>query len=134
MLSVEPNTILVTIDVKSLYTCIPHLEGIQACTEALQKAKKSNPSQPNTTVLGCLLEIVLKNNCFEFDGTYYKQLQGTAMGTKLAPAYANIFMGYLEHNILSQAPLNHHSTNVTLTISLSFGHILKQTLASFYLP
>ena len=45
MLSVEPNTILVTIDVKSLYTCIPHLEGIQACTEALQKAKENNPSQ-----------------------------------------------------------------------------------------
>ena len=105
MLSVEPNTILVTIDVKSLYTCIPHLEGIQACTEALQKAKENNPSQPDTAVLGCLLEIVLKNNCFEFYGTYYKQLQGTAMGTKLAPAYANIFMGYLEHNILSQAPL-----------------------------
>ena len=49
-------------------------------------------------MLGCLLEIVLKNNCFEFDGTYYKQLQDTAVGTKLAPAYANIFMGYLEHN------------------------------------
>ena len=27
------------------------------------------------------------------------------MGTKLAPAYANIFMGVLEHTILSQAPL-----------------------------
>ena len=103
-LSVEPNTILVTIDVKSLYTCIPHLEGIQACIEALQKAKESNPSQPDTAVLGCLLEIVLKNNVFEFDGTFYKQLQGTAMGTKLAPAYANIFMGNLEHNILSHAP------------------------------
>ena len=73
-LSVEPNIILVTIDVKSLYTCIPHLEGIQACIEALQKAKESNPSQPDTAVLGCLLEIVLKNNVFEFDGTFYKQL------------------------------------------------------------
>ena len=26
------------------------------------------------------------------------------MGTKLAPAYANIFMGNLEHNFLSHAP------------------------------
>ena len=104
-LSVEPNTVLVTIDVKSLYTCIPHSEGIQTCTEALQKAKESNPSQPNTAVFGCFLEIVLKNNTFEFDGTYYKQIQGTAMGTKLAPAYANIFMGNLEHNILSHAPM-----------------------------
>ena len=59
-LSIEPNTILVTIDVKSLYTCIPHPERIQACTEALQKAKESNPSQPDTAVIGCLLEIVLR--------------------------------------------------------------------------
>ena len=35
-LTVEPDTILVTIDVKSLYTCIPHQEGIEACREALQ--------------------------------------------------------------------------------------------------
>ena len=104
-LSVELDTYLVTIDVKSLYTCIPHLEGIQACTEALQKSKENNPSQPNTDVLACLLELVLKNNLFEFDGVYYKQLQGTAMGTKLAPAYANIFMGQLEHNILSHISL-----------------------------
>ena len=104
-LSVEPDTFLVTIDVKSLYTCIPHSEGIQACTEALLKSKENNPSQPNTEVLACLLELVLKNNLFEFDGTYYKQLQGTAMGTKLAPAYANIFMGQLEHNILSHTSL-----------------------------
>ena len=40
MLSVEPNTILVTIDVKSLYTCIPHLEGIQACTEAPSESQR----------------------------------------------------------------------------------------------
>ena len=59
-LSIEPNTILVTIDVMSLYTCIPHPERIQACTEALHKAKESNPSQPDTAVLGCLLEIVLR--------------------------------------------------------------------------
>ena len=28
---IEPNTILVTVDVKSLYTCIPHVDGITAC-------------------------------------------------------------------------------------------------------
>ena len=104
-LKVDPHSFLVTIDVKSLYTCIPHSEGIQASTEALRRAKRDTPSQPDTAVLACLLEIVLKNNFFVFDGKFYKQLQGTAMGTKLAPAYANIFMGKLEHNILSHAPL-----------------------------
>ncbi len=35
----------------------------------------------------------------------YKQLGGTAMGTKLAPAYANIFMGHLEEKLLAGFPL-----------------------------
>ena len=59
-LKVDPHSFLVTIDVKSLYTFTPHLEGIQASTEALRKAKRDTPSQDGTTVLACLLESVLK--------------------------------------------------------------------------
>jgi hypothetical protein len=36
---------------------------------------------------------VLKNNNFTFDGNHYLQINGTAMGTKMAPSYANMFMG-----------------------------------------
>ena len=42
-ISVEPDTILVTVDVKSLYSCIPHDEGIAACKEALNSILESNP-------------------------------------------------------------------------------------------
>ena len=94
-----------TVDVKSLYTCIPYKVGIQACTEALRKTKESNPNQPDTETLIKSLEIFLEYNTFEFDGKCYIQLQGTAMGTKLAPAYANIFMGKLKQSALSAAPL-----------------------------
>ena len=104
-LTVEPNTLLVTVDVKSLYTCMPHSDGVEACIEALCSSTENHPQRPNTAILSCLLEVVLKNNIFEFDGKFYKQLQGTAMGTKLAPAYANLFMGKLENAILSHAPL-----------------------------
>ena len=99
------NALSVTVDVKSLYTCIPHSDGVEACIEALCSPTESYPQCPNLAVLSCLLEIVLKNNIFEFDGKFYKQLQGTAMGTKLAPAYANLFMGKLVNTILSHASL-----------------------------
>ncbi len=42
-LTVEPD---MPFDVKSLYTCIPHKEGIQACAEALENLKANNPDQP----------------------------------------------------------------------------------------
>lgn len=39
-----------------------------------------------------------------FNGEHYLQVSGTAMGTKMAPSYANIFMGNLERNLLTQSP------------------------------
>ena len=44
-LQIEPNTILVIVDVKSLYTCIPHKDGIDACREALRSNIEGNPDR-----------------------------------------------------------------------------------------
>ena len=41
----------------------------------------------------------MKNNVFEFNEQFYLQTQGTAMGTKMAPAYGNLFMGKLEEHL-----------------------------------
>ena len=35
------------------------------------------------------LKLVLENNHFFFDNNYFLQIKGTAMGTKVAPTYAN---------------------------------------------
>ena len=51
--------------------------------------------------------MILTMNNFEFDNNHFIQLHGTAMGTHMAPAYANIFMGDLEEKLLAQFPLNH---------------------------
>ena len=39
-----------------------------------------------------MLELVLKYNIFELNKELYLQLIGTAMGSRPAPSYANIFM------------------------------------------
>jgi hypothetical protein len=41
-----------------------------------------------------------KYNNFTFDGNHYLQINGTAMGIKMALSYANIFMGDLEERLL----------------------------------
>ena len=102
---IEQDTWLVTVDVKSLYTKIPNEEGIQACYEAWRKQESTDPQHPPAEVLRQLLEMVLKLNTFEFNDKHYLQKFGTAMGSKLAPAYANTFMGKLEQNILDSSPL-----------------------------
>ena len=42
----------------------------------------------------------MKSNIFEHNTSYYKQLRGTAIGTKMAPPYAMLFMDDLEAKIL----------------------------------
>jgi hypothetical protein len=40
------------------------------------------------------------HNNFTFNGEHIIQINGTAMGTTIAPSYANIVMGKLEKQII----------------------------------
>ena len=46
--------------------------------------------------------MLFKLNNFSFDGEYYQQVSGVAMGTKMVPSYANLFVGYVEQQIFEQ--------------------------------
>lgn len=84
------GVLLVTLDISSLYTNIPRKDGIQACSEFLDR--RVNPAI-QTTRLCDLIRMILTNNTFAFNGQHYRQVVGTAMGTKMAPSYANLFVG-----------------------------------------
>ena len=92
------ETLLVTLDVKSLYTNIPHIEGREACRAALNSRQVL---QPPTEDLIHLIKLMHTKN-FVFRGEHYLQNLGTAMGTQMAPSYANILMGDLERKILDK--------------------------------
>ena len=100
--NVPQDALLVTIDVSSLYTNIPQDEGTEACLEAIETAEASHIPQ---SILLELFNIVLKCNVFSFDNSMYQQIQGTAMGTKMAPSYANLFMDRFERAFLAQEPI-----------------------------
>ena len=86
------------IEVVGLYPNIPHEEGLIAIRKALDTRKDKTIS---TDSLIELAECVLKNNIFEHDKSVFKQLRGTAIGTKISPLYAIIFVDSLEEDILS---------------------------------
>ena len=92
--------LLFTLDVVSLYTSIPHADGLSALKFFLDH-RPQNHNQPPTHTLVRLAELVLTLNTFEFDGTIFEQVSGVAMGTKMGPSYACLFMGHLEHQILT---------------------------------
>ena len=87
-LTIPENTTLVIMDVSSLYTNIPHDAIIAACRKIWEQRTVQEP--PTECVVEILI-LVLKNNNVTFDGNHYLQINGTAMGTKMAPSCANIF-------------------------------------------
>jgi hypothetical protein len=95
----KKESILVTMDVSSLYTNIPNHEGLVATQQTLMNKYKGKVSLRNIINL---MTCVLHMNNFEFNGKSYLQINGVAMGTKLAPSLANIFMGHLEKKTSSK--------------------------------
>ena len=49
------------------------------------------------------LTLILNENYFQFNGRKYLKIHGTAMGTKMAVAFGNIFMANIETQIVSQS-------------------------------
>lgn len=93
----DQQTYIVTADVSSLYTNIPNSEGIAATIEALKQHKESTPPYtPSTDIMRELMAFTLERNYFKFMDQDYLQIHGCAMGTKMAPNYANLFMAKLE--------------------------------------
>ena len=92
--------IIGSLDVTSLYTNIPNSEGIKSI-EKILNSSRNRTEKPSNESLTKLLELVLTRNNFQFNGENYLQIGGTAMGTKVAPTYANLFMSRLETKILT---------------------------------
>ena len=51
-----------------------------------------------------LLEFCLRTTYFLFQGEFYQQLEGTAMGSPISPIIANLFLEDLEAKALSSSP------------------------------
>ena len=101
---VPKGIFLVSMDVTSLYTNKPQEEGIQTVCRAYDAFYENKPPIP-TPLLKEALRLVLEENSFQFNGKNYLQTHGTAMGTKMAVTFANIFMGRVETEIISQSTI-----------------------------
>ena len=71
------------------------------------------PHDPHNTIptgtICDLIRMILTMNNFTFNDSHYLQIHGTAMGTKMAPSFANLFLGLFEKNALRNAPFQPHT-------------------------
>ena len=115
--NVTDDTVLVTFDVCSLCTNIPHEFRLRAIEYFVSNYTQSiNPRFTTQFVLEAA-SFILSNNSMTFDEMFYLQIQGTAMGTIFAPTYATLSMGF--HEIELYAIIR---SKFTLPVSNYFEH------------
>ena len=61
--------------------------------------QRTDKSVPTESICD-LMRMILTMNNFVFNGEHFVQQHGTAMGTRMAPAFADLFMGNFEEKAL----------------------------------
>ena len=97
--NVPLHTKLVSFDIVSLYTTIPHNLGLESISFWLNKHPELLAERFSIRFVVRGLQIILENNNFSFNKSFYNQTKGTAMGTKVAPTYATLVLGFLEEKL-----------------------------------
>ncbi|UYV73413.1 hypothetical protein LAZ67_10003098 [Cordylochernes scorpioides] len=101
---ITENSRLVSFDVESLYTSIPHDEAIAKISEFLNAHPNLPLSIPKEALID-LLKLCLSFNYFNYKNQYYKQIKGLPMGNPISSALANIFMNNIDQLIIDNKQL-----------------------------
>ena len=103
ILSQDNNLFMTSFDVDSLFTNLPLQETIDLCIKKLfQRKKKVNGMSERE--FRTLLELATKTSFFTFNGKFYNQVDGVAMGSPLGPTLANLFLCHWEEIWLRKCP------------------------------
>ena len=90
-INLAPGECLSSYDVSALFTSVPVDPALKVIKDLLEK----DPTLKERTVLPVeditlLLEFCLKNTYFSFQGQFYEQVKGAAMGSPVSPIVANL--------------------------------------------
>lgn len=96
----QPQGILASLDVESLYTNVPIQETIEIILNHVYSTDTAPPKIQRST-LKQLLEICTQEAPFKhIDGSFYQQIDGIAMGSPLGCIFANFYMATIESKSL----------------------------------
>ena len=91
-----PGAKLFSLDAVSMYSNIDTDHGLQTISDWYNTYCLHLDWDPPVPFILEALQLIMKNNIFQFGDTTWRQLRGTAMGTSTAVNYANLYVGFLE--------------------------------------
>ena len=109
--TLKADQVLVSFDVVSLFTNIPVDLAIKVATKRLSKTGCHFVTKNIALSLSVedtidLLSFCLNTTYFVFEGCYYQQVFGTAMGSPVSAVIANLVMEDVEQRALASVPVS----------------------------
>ena len=106
----QQDETIISYDVKALFTSVPIQPVLNIIKNRLEKDQQlQQRTSMSVSQITSLLEYCLRSTYFVFQGEYYEQLEGAAMGSPLSPIIANMYMEEFEIRALSTSPNPPHS-------------------------
>lgn len=93
-LKVEEPNVLITFDVEQMYPSIDLKDAIKVLHDNLQVMKAMKGFWTK------VLQLIMYNNYVTANNSIYRQMQGTATGTQVAPPFANLYLYFKCKHIL----------------------------------
>ena len=101
---------MASFDVKSLFTNIPLNFTLKLLLDSIFSGEVNKFHGLNCSRLKKLLHWICKTSTFQFDGKFYKQTDGIAMGSPIAPLLADVLMNHILNEALQKTPLEDKPT------------------------
>ena len=127
-LDIDPNVFMCSFDVSSLFTNVPLDETKKICLDAVYDNSDLQAVIPKDVFVE-LMKSATSSVEFSFNNTMYKQTDGVAMESPLAPALANIFVVHYEKKLFFQTqkpPIYFKYVVQIICIYIQFQKILKE--------
>ena len=123
-IKLQKDQCMVSFDVKALFTSVP----IKPAINTIKKLLEEDPELHKRTTMSVtniirLLRYCLTSMYFIFQGRFYEQQEGAAMGSPISPIVANLYMEKFEQLAIKQ----HHippfpGEDLLMTPSPSWSH------------
>ena len=115
----KPNECLVSYDAEALFTSVTIQAALNITRKKLEEDKELHlRTSMSVQHISWLLEFCLRTTYFLFQGEFYQQLEGTAMGSPISPIIANLLLEDLEAKALCTSPHPHPCGKGMLMIPL----------------
>ena len=99
------NDVMLSFDIESLYPNVPIAEAIHLAVELIWENNKIHKfTKIIKTDLYILFNLAVRDLQFRFYHNYYRQIDGVAMGSPLAPILADLFVTTLEEKHIISNP------------------------------